>query len=99
MGDPGGRRGGYSKESDIRSEWTSQGLEGTMEVITEATTSSNVLQTLSNQMADAVERAGRALVSVSGRPRHPASGIVVAPDQVLTADHVLEREEDLTVTT
>jgi S1-C subfamily serine protease len=50
-------------------------------------------------MADAVERARRALVLVNGRQRQPASGIVFAPDQVLTADHVLEREDDLTILT
>jgi S1-C subfamily serine protease len=50
-------------------------------------------------MADAVERAGASLVTVHGRARQSASGIVYAQDLVLTADHVLEREEDLTVQT
>ena len=63
------------------------------------TTDSGALSALSNSMADAVERAGSALVSVHGRPRQAATGIVFGPDLVLTADHVLEREDELTVTT
>src|SRR5947208_137297 len=61
--------------------------------------STNPLDALSNQMADAVERIGLALVKVNGRPRQPASGVVFANDLVLTADHVLEREDDLTIQT
>ncbi len=56
-----------------------------------------VLRLLSNQMADAVERVSSALVLVNGRQRQPASGVVYATDLVITADHVLEREEDLTI--
>jgi len=63
------------------------------------TDNSDVLNTLSNQMADAVERIGPALVLVNGRARQAASGIVYADGLVLTADHVLEREEDLTILT
>ncbi|HEX3640975.1 MAG TPA: S1C family serine protease [Ktedonobacteraceae bacterium] len=59
----------------------------------------NLLRTLSSQMADAVERVSSALVLVNGRPWRPGSGIVYAQDLVLTADHVLEREEDLTIVT
>jgi len=50
-------------------------------------------------MADAIERVASALVLVNGRQRQPASGVVYAQDLVLTADHVLEREEDLTIQT
>ena len=56
-----------------------------------------VLRLLSNQMANAVERVSSALVLVNGRQRQPASGVVYATDLVITADHVLEREEDLTI--
>lgn len=62
-------------------------------------TESNVLATLSQNMADAVEQVGRALVLVDGRHRQAASGIVFAPNMVLTADHVLEREDNLTIAT
>ena len=59
----------------------------------------DVLGTLSSSLADAVERVGPSLVLVNGRQRQPASGVVYAEDTVLTADHVLEREEDLTIQT
>jgi S1-C subfamily serine protease len=48
-------------------------------------------------MANAVEKAGAATVLVDGRRRMPASGIALAPDLILTADHVIEREEDIPV--
>ena len=68
----------------------------------EQTTNQNdihVLRLLSNQMADAVDRVSLSLVLVNGRQRQPASGVVYAKDLILTADHVLEREEDLTIQT
>ena len=66
---------------------------------TQTTTNTPLLRLLSNQMADAVERIGPALALVNGRPRQPASGVVYGQDLVLTADHVLEREDDLTIQT
>jgi S1-C subfamily serine protease len=54
---------------------------------------------LSDIMADAVERAARSTVLVNGRQRYGASGIVIAPDMVLTAEHVVERDEDLSIVT
>jgi S1-C subfamily serine protease len=48
-------------------------------------------------MAEAVARAASATVLVSARRRFPASGIVYAPDLVLTADHVVEREDDIMI--
>ena len=65
----------------------------------QTTTSTHLLRTLSNQMADAVERIAPALVLVNGRERQPASGIVYAPNLVLTAGHVLERDTNLTIST
>ena len=62
-------------------------------------TEKNIANVLSNQMADAVERVSSALVLVNGRQGRPASGIVYAQDLILTADHVLEREDDLTIET
>lgn len=57
----------------------------------------SLLRSLSNQMADAVERVNAALVTVHGRSRQSASGLVVAPDLVVTASHILERENDLKI--
>jgi S1-C subfamily serine protease len=56
---------------------------------------SNPLVALSDAMAEAVEKAGASTLLVEARRRIPASGIAYAPDLVLTADHVVEREEDL----
>ncbi len=67
--------------------------------MTQITDTTHLLRTLSNQMADAVERVDSALVLVNGRQRQPASGLVYGPDLILTANHVLEREEDLTIQT
>jgi len=55
--------------------------------------SGSVLSKFSNQLADAVERAAKSVVLVNGRERQAASGLVFAPDTVLTAAHVLERED------
>lgn len=57
----------------------------------------NSLTDLSNQLADAVETAAKTLVTVKGRARQSASGVAYAPGLVLTANHVLERDEDLSI--
>jgi S1-C subfamily serine protease len=59
----------------------------------------DALSALSDGMADAVEKIGPSVVRVNGRRRRSGSGVVYAPNTVLTASHVLEREEDLTVDT
>src|SRR5512142_2194040 len=59
---------------------------------------SNGLLDLSNAMAAAAEKAGKSTVLVNARRRMPASGIAYAADLVLTADHIVEREDDITVT-
>jgi S1-C subfamily serine protease len=57
----------------------------------------NILSKLSDAMANAVEVAGAGTVMVNGRRRLPASGIAFSSDLILTANHVLEREEDIPV--
>jgi S1-C subfamily serine protease len=60
----------------------------------------STLSVFSDQLANAVERAARSIVTVAARPRQPASGIIWNAGQetiVLTADHVVEREENITV--
>jgi S1-C subfamily serine protease len=52
---------------------------------------------LSNAFADAAEKAGKSIVTVNARRRMPASGIAFAGDLILTADHVVERDEDISV--
>ncbi|HYI16327.1 MAG TPA: trypsin-like peptidase domain-containing protein [Thermomicrobiales bacterium] len=52
----------------------------------------------SNSLADAVERAGGYTVRVNARGRYGSSGIVWAEGIVLTADHTIERDEEITIT-
>lgn len=61
---------------------------------------SSTLAAWSEQLADAVQKAARSIVTVAARPRQSASGILWNTGQetiVLTADHVVEREDDITV--
>ncbi len=62
-----------------------------------AKTENSPLSTLSDAMADAVEKASPFTILVNARRRFPASGILYQPDLVLTADHVVERDEDITI--
>ena len=58
---------------------------------------SNILVELSNSMAAATEKAAASTLLVNARRRMPASGIAFASDLVLTADHVVEQEDGITV--
>jgi S1-C subfamily serine protease len=56
------------------------------------------LQSISQSLADAVESAARSVVRVEGRRGRPGSGLVWSTDgTIVTADHVLERDEDIRV--
>ena len=58
----------------------------------------STLAQVSNELADAVERAATSVVTVNARRRMPASGIVWdASGLVVTASHVVEREEEITL--
>ncbi|MGB8984632.1 MAG: trypsin-like peptidase domain-containing protein [Anaerolineales bacterium] len=57
----------------------------------------NPLTDFSNSLTSAVEKAGASTILVDARKRYPASGIAYAADLVLTADHVVTREDDLKV--
>jgi S1-C subfamily serine protease len=57
----------------------------------------NPLIALSDAMAEAVAKAGAATLLVDARRRLPASGIALSADTLLTADHVIERDDDLGV--
>jgi S1-C subfamily serine protease len=58
---------------------------------------SPTLVSLSTAMADAVELAGSATVLVNARRRLPASGVLYASNLVITADHVVESDDDVKV--
>lgn len=58
----------------------------------------DVLKGLSDDLAAAVETAGQSIVRVEGRRRQSASGIVWSADGlIVTAHHVIERDENITV--
>jgi len=58
----------------------------------------NGLQSLSNDLAAAVERAGRAVFAVNGRARLGSTGVHWRPGLVVTADHTVHVEEEVTIT-
>ena len=57
----------------------------------------NILSDLSDSMAQAVEKASPYTLLVDGRRRFPATGIAYGSQTVLTADHVVERDEEIRV--
>ena len=58
----------------------------------------NELAAISNQLAAAVGQAGPAVVAVHARPRFSSSGVFWQPGIVVTAEHTIRREEEITVT-
>lgn len=59
---------------------------------------SDLLTSVSNELAEAVATAGQGIVRVEGRRRQPASGIVWSGDGVIvTAHHVVERDDNLKI--
>src|SRR6266850_3148375 len=59
---------------------------------------SNTWRALSSESANSIEKAGYAVVAVHARRRIPASGVHWRSGIVVTADHTLERDEEITVT-
>jgi S1-C subfamily serine protease len=58
----------------------------------------DVLQTLSNEMAATVEQAAASIVRVEGRRRLSATGVIHNADgMIVTANHVVERDDSLRV--
>ena len=53
---------------------------------------------LSNDLAAAVERAARAVVTVHARPRLPSTGVLWRPGIVVTAEHTVRVDEEIRVT-
>lgn len=58
----------------------------------------NELAALSNELAGAVEKTGSAVVAVHARPRFSSSGVFWRPGIIVTAEHTIRREEEITVT-
>jgi S1-C subfamily serine protease len=59
---------------------------------------SSLLQSLSNDLAHAVDSAGRAVVAIHARRRIPASGVHWRASVVVAAHHTIRRDDDITVT-
>jgi S1-C subfamily serine protease len=55
------------------------------------------LTELSNELAIAVEGAGQSVVAVYGGGRSPSSGVHWKPGVIVTAEHSLRREEEITL--
>ena len=57
----------------------------------------DALLSFSNELAAAVEHAGRAVVGVNGRRRFGSTGVHWRAGLIVTADHTVEVDEDVTV--
>ncbi len=56
------------------------------------------LLALSDQLATAVQQVGRAVFTVHGRPRVPSTGIHWRSGLIVTANHTVQTDDDITVT-
>src|SRR5262245_19950253 len=59
---------------------------------------SGMWQAFSGEAAIAIQKAGAAVVAVHARRRIPASGVHWRPGIIVTAEHTLERDEEITIT-
>lgn len=57
----------------------------------------STLRALSDDLAGAVERAGRSIVAIHARPRIPASGIYWRDDIIVAASHTVRRDQDISI--
>src|SRR5689334_20137230 len=60
---------------------------------------SSQLGQFSDELTALVERVSASTVAFNGRPHRPGTATIVAPDLVVTADHSVERDDDLSVQT
>src|SRR5689334_13854175 len=67
-------------------------------MVAQSNETSNALLSLSNNLADAVESAGRAVVAVHARRGPAASGVHWRQGVIVVTDHTIQREEGITVT-
>ena len=59
----------------------------------------NALVAISNELAAAVERAGRSVVTVQARPRLASSGVHWRQGVIVTAEHTVKHDEEITIGT
>lgn len=60
--------------------------------------SENQLLALSQALQGAVDMAGKSVVAVHARPRVPTSGVIWRPGVVVSTNHTVRRDEEITVT-
>src|SRR5580698_5035086 len=58
----------------------------------------NDLTAFSTELADVVGKVGKSVVAVDARPRFGSSGVFWRPGIVVTAEHTIRREEEISVT-
>ena len=58
----------------------------------------NALAALSQELAGAVDAAGRAVVAVNARHRFASSGVLWRPGIVVTAEHTIRRRDEIGIT-
>lgn len=57
----------------------------------------NALAALSSELAATVEGGGRSVVNVNGRPRIPSSGVHWRQGIIVTAEHTVKQDEEITI--
>jgi S1-C subfamily serine protease len=67
-------------------------------MVTSSDETTGALLGLSNDLADAVESAGKSIVAVHARRHVAASGVVWQPGVIVAADHTIEREDGIKLT-
>jgi S1-C subfamily serine protease len=58
----------------------------------------SALVNVSNELAGIVERLAPHVASIHARRHYPSSGLLWAPDVIVTSDHTIQREEDISIT-
>ncbi len=66
--------------------------------MTTSSDSPSVLLEFSNQLADTVERSARSVVAVNARRKMSSTGVYWRSGVVVTADHTVNRDEEISVT-
>jgi len=62
-----------------------------------SSTTASTLLALSNDLADAVAKAGQSIVAVNARPRIPSSGVHWREGLIVTAEHTVQRDEEISI--
>ncbi len=58
----------------------------------------NALKAISRDVSDLVERVSPSIVAIDARPRVRTSGIIWRPGVIVSTNHTIRRDEEITVT-